>query len=67
MYQRKTKDVFELQGNYGCGWECILEEDSIKEAEKQLLYYEKNEFQYPHRIKKRRVKLEICRKEYSVQ
>ena len=32
MYQRKTKDVWELQGDYGCGWEYILEEDTRPEA-----------------------------------
>ncbi len=58
MYERKTKDVWEIQGNYGCGWEYICEEESRADAKAQLRCYDKNEPQYPHRIKKRRVKIE---------
>ena len=28
MYARKTADVWILEGNYGCGWEYILEEST---------------------------------------
>lgn len=58
MYERKTKDVWEVQGNYGCGWEYLFEEESRADAEAQLRCYKANEPQYPHRIKKRRVKIE---------
>ena len=27
MYQRKTKDIYELWTNYGYGWECEVEEE----------------------------------------
>lgn len=56
-YQRKTKDVFDIQGDYGCGWETVCEEETLADAWKQLHCYNKNETQYLHRIKKRRERL----------
>lgn len=59
-YKRKTRDVYELQSYYGpeYGWETLFEEDTRKEALDQLRCYRENEPEYPHRIKKRRVKIE---------
>ena len=57
-YRRKTKDVWEIQGDYGCGWETVCEEDNRTDARKQLRCYEENERKYPHRIKTRRERLE---------
>ena len=54
MYKRKTKDVYLIIGNYGYGWEEITEEETRKEAVKQLRCYNENEPQYPHKIMKKR-------------
>lgn len=56
-YQRKTKDVFEVQGDYGLGWETVCEEETMADAKKQMRCYNVNERQYPHRIKKRRERI----------
>ena len=56
-YKRKTRDVFEIQGNYGCGWETLLEEETLSDAKKQLRCYNENEANYPHRIKRHREKI----------
>jgi len=56
-YKRKTVDEYEIQGNYGQGWECITTEETRKAAREQLRCYSENEA-YPHRIIKKRVKIE---------
>ena len=56
-YKRKTRDVFEIQGNYGCGWETLLEEETLSDAKTQLRCYNENEANYPHRIKRHREKI----------
>ena len=59
MYERKTKDVFVLEVDYGYGdgWEYVLEEDTKLEANKRLKEYRENCPQYSARIRKRRVPL----------
>ena len=57
MYTRKTQDVWELQGHYGYGWEMVTTEESRQEAKKNLKLYNENE-RYPHRIIKKRVRVE---------
>lgn len=47
---------YEVQGNYGYGWEMVTTEDTPTEARKRLKEYDDNEPQYPHRIKKVRVR-----------
>ena len=49
--QRKTRDVWDVQGNYGQGWETVTAEDTFKEARARLKEYRENEPQYAHRIK----------------
>lgn len=58
MYIRKTKDVFEVQGNYGYGWEAVTTEETRTEAKKRLKEYGENETNVPHRIIKKREKIE---------
>lgn len=58
-YKRKTKDVWEVQGNYGFGWETVCEEETRADAKKQLRCYNENETRYSHRIKMRRERLEV--------
>lgn len=55
MYIRKTYDEWEIQGNYGQGWECLTAEETRKDAKEQLRIYDENE-PYPHRIIKKRIK-----------
>jgi hypothetical protein len=60
MYQRKTKDEYEVQGYYAHGWECVTAEDDRKEARARLREYNENEPQYAHRIVKKRIPLEAA-------
>ena len=57
VYKRKTRDVFEIQGDYGNGWETVCAEETLSDAKKQLRCYDENETNYPHRIKRCRVKI----------
>lgn len=58
-YERKTKDVYEIQGYYGIenGWEYLCEEETYTAAMATLKLYNENEMDIQHRIKKRRVKI----------
>ena len=54
VYQRKTKDVYNLVSNYGYGWEIELTEYTKKEALDRLKEYRANgSGQY--RIEKKRI------------
>lgn len=55
-YIRKTYDVYEIQGNCGCGWECETTELTWKDSKAQAKCYREN-VTYPIRIVKKRVKL----------
>ncbi len=41
-YQRKTRDVFVIQGNYGQGWEDENEETTREDARRSLREYREN-------------------------
>lgn len=56
MYKRKTKDEYEIQGNYGQGFECVTTEATWREAKAQIKCYRENE-PYQFRIVKKRVKI----------
>ncbi|MBR3444783.1 MAG: hypothetical protein IKH14_02795 [Prevotella sp.] len=43
---------FEVQGNYGYGWDCLTTEETRAEAEAQKKCYDENEPSVPHRIRK---------------
>ena len=51
MYKRKTKDEWEIQGNYGHGWEMVTTEETYRQAREQLKCYRENDPGTPHRIK----------------
>ena len=51
-YERKTIDTWELQLNYGYGWEYTLTEYTKKEARERLKEYRENQPQYPARLVK---------------
>lgn len=56
-YQRKTKDVWEVQGFYYGEWECLTTEETRSEAIAQKKCYDENERGFPHRIKQVRERL----------
>jgi len=56
-YVRKTVDVYEIQGNYGYGWDMVTVESSYKDAKAMLKCYRENENRYSHRIVKKREKI----------
>lgn len=43
MYKRKTFDVFEVQADYGHGWETVTAELTRSEAKARLSEYRKND------------------------
>ena len=59
-HTRKTRDIWEVQGNYGFGhgWECVTAEETFREARARLREYRQNEPQYAHRIKFTRERIE---------
>lgn len=59
-YTRKTEDVYNIMGNYGQGWEEVTAETDRKEARATLKEYDHNEPQYPHKIIKKREKIETA-------
>lgn len=59
MYQRKTKDVWYIQTNYGYGWEDESEYDTYAEAKRDIDEYRIHMVHYGGmcRIVKRRKKI----------
>lgn len=57
-YQRKTRDVYDIMGNYGYGWDVLLTDYTYSEAKKDLVDYRKNEPQYAHKIVSRRERVD---------
>lgn len=57
-YQRKTRDVWEVQGFYYGEWERLTTEDTRREAYNQKICYDENEWGVPHRIVKKRERIE---------
>jgi hypothetical protein len=55
-YIRKTEDEFEIQGNYGLGFEYVTTEISFKDAKQQLKTYKESEPGIQFKIEKKRVK-----------
>lgn len=53
-YTRKTYDEWEIQVNYGYGWDCETAEATLKEARLQAETYRAN-VGYPVRIVKKRI------------
>ena len=47
-----TNYEYEVQGNYGYGWDCLTTESNMKDALVQLECYNENEPNVPHRIRK---------------
>jgi hypothetical protein len=60
MYTRKTKDEYQIKGDYGYGhgFEEVCSEDTKPEAIKRLKEYRQNEPGTPFKIVKKRIKVE---------
>ena len=56
MYRRKTFDEFQIQGNYGYGFEEVASETTLTEAKQRLKEYRDNERGISFKIVKKRVK-----------
>lgn len=56
-YQRKTYDEWEIQSNYGYGWDMETTENTYAEAKKALKEYREN-LSCSLRIVKKRVPIE---------
>jgi hypothetical protein len=56
-YKRKTRDEYQVHGDYGQGFEEVCAEDTHKEARARLKEYRENEPQYRHKLVVRRVKI----------
>ncbi len=54
-YERKTVDIWEIQGNYGYGWDMLCWEETRADAKAQLRCYNENERNAMHRIRHRRI------------
>lgn len=60
-YQRKTRDRWDIETNYGYGWDVECSEYTVKEARQTLKEYRENSCgRFAVRLKKRREKLEAA-------
>lgn len=57
-YQRKTRDVWRLYVDYGCGYEHELDEFSRGEMRLRIKEYRENCPQYPAKVVKCRERIE---------
>lgn len=57
MYQRLTRDVWELHVDYGHGWEHEITEATFREARERRKEYRENCPQYPTKIVSRRERI----------
>lgn len=60
-YARKTEDEYRLMINYGFGhgWEHETTEETLREAKEQQRTYRGNCPEYPTKIVKKRVKIDL--------
>lgn len=54
-YKRKTVDEYDIEGDFGAGWEIVTCEENLREASRAKREYQLNCPGIPIRIKKRRV------------
>lgn len=57
-YVRKTEDEYEIQGNYGFGFELVTTETTWKKAKESIKEYRENEPGTSFKIVKKRVKIQ---------
>jgi hypothetical protein len=56
MYKRKTVDLFDIEGDYGHGFEVVTAETTYSDARRALREYRENEPGIAFRIRKYREK-----------
>lgn len=54
-YERKTVDVWEILGDYGCGWEVECEGEDRKGAIRLLKDYRENVPRHSYKLRHRRI------------
>jgi hypothetical protein len=61
-YQRKTRDAWEVQGDYGVGFgfECVTTETTFREARDRVREYRENEPGVPFRLHRTRERIETA-------
>jgi DNA polymerase IIIc chi subunit len=59
-YVRKTEDEFDIEGNYGQGFEMVTCETTRKMARERIREYRDSEPGIPFKIVKHRVKKVLC-------
>ena len=57
-YVRKTRDAYILLGNYGYGWDEILEAENRQDLKTQLKTYQENVKDAVFKTKIKRVKID---------
>jgi hypothetical protein len=57
-YVRKTKDEYQVQGNYGYGYEEVYSSDDKQDAKQRLKEYRDNEKGVSFKLVTKRVKIE---------
>lgn len=57
-YVRKTRDEYDVEGDFGFGWEVVTGSESFRDARMQLASYRENAPEWPYRIRKVRVRIE---------
>ena len=57
VYVRKTEDEYDIEGDYGQGFEVVTCESTWKDAKAQIKIYRENEPGVAFRIKHHRVKV----------
>lgn len=58
-YVRKTRDVWNIETNFGYGWEYETSEDNYQAAREQLRCYQRNSFgKFRVRMVRKREKIE---------
>lgn len=54
-YTRKTRDEYDIEGDYGSGWELVTCEETYADAREMVRLYRREEPGYRFRIRPRRV------------
>jgi len=57
MYKRKTIDVYDIEGDYGQGFECVSCETTYDDKRRCLREYRENEPGIVFRVVKRRERI----------
>lgn len=52
---KHTQTYWEIEGDYGQGWECVTAADTLADARGYLQDYRTNDPQHAYRLRKQRV------------